>query len=81
MIIMQTDDAVARRKYIESQGLSKVIFDHVEGDVACIQYHPKGIKGSEMALSCAFWRNEPAVLTPDHIRWHDARTRLPCSIA
>ncbi|KIV97450.1 hypothetical protein PV10_01201 [Exophiala mesophila] len=48
MIIMQTIDAVARRKYIESQKLAKVIFDHVHDDAVCIQYHPKGVPGGMM---------------------------------
>jgi len=45
MIIMQTTDAAARRKYIETQKLSKAIFAHSHGDVECVQYHPKGIPG------------------------------------
>jgi len=48
MIIMQTLDAVARRSYIESKGLSKVIYVHEHDDAVCIQYHPKGIKGGMM---------------------------------
>ncbi|KAI1608786.1 hypothetical protein EDD37DRAFT_386811 [Exophiala viscosa] len=45
MIIMQTSDAVARKRYIESKQLAKVIFHHSHGDSECIQYHPKGIAG------------------------------------
>lgn len=45
MIIMQTLDAAARRRYIESKGLAKVIFTHSHGEVECVQYHPKGIYG------------------------------------
>ena len=45
MIIMQTGDAAARRKYIESKKLAKVIWTHSHGDVECVQYHPKGIAG------------------------------------
>ncbi|KIW62524.1 hypothetical protein PV04_10691 [Phialophora macrospora] len=48
MIIMQTLDAAARRKYIESRALAKVIFSHSHGDVECVQYHPKGIAGGMM---------------------------------
>lgn len=50
MIIMQTLDAVARRSYIESKGLSKVIYAHEHDDAVCIQYHPKGIKGTDFFL-------------------------------
>lgn len=46
MIIMQTADANARRQYIERNGLAKVIFSHEMEESVCIQYHPKGIKGS-----------------------------------
>ena len=46
MIIMQTEDAKERRNYIESTGLSKVIWGYEHDDVVCVQYHPKGIKGS-----------------------------------
>jgi hypothetical protein len=45
MIIMQTLDAAARRAHIESRGLANVILQHSHGDVTCVQYHPKGIKG------------------------------------
>lgn len=45
MVIMQTGDAAARRKYIESNELAQVIFSHAHDDVQCIQYHPKGILG------------------------------------
>ncbi|KAH8693988.1 hypothetical protein BGW36DRAFT_384090 [Talaromyces proteolyticus] len=46
MIIMQTSDAAARKDFIESRGLSKVIFSFSKDDVDCVQYHPKGIPGS-----------------------------------
>ncbi|KAH6679096.1 hypothetical protein B0J14DRAFT_579997 [Halenospora varia] len=45
MIIMQTSDAIARRKYLEGNGMAKVIFTHETEGSVCIQYHPKGIKG------------------------------------
>jgi hypothetical protein len=56
MIIMQTEDADARRKHIEGTGKGKVIFSHpfshsypswggVKDEGLCIQYHPKGVKG------------------------------------
>ncbi len=45
MIIMQTEDAAARKKYIESNKLAKVIFGHSHEDVEFVQYHPKGIAG------------------------------------
>jgi len=48
MIIMQTMNAEKRRAYIESKGLSKVIYSYQHDDVHCIQYHPKGIKGGMM---------------------------------
>lgn len=49
MIIMQTEDAKMRRQYIESKGLSKVITSQEHGDTVFVQYHPKGIKGTEMS--------------------------------
>lgn len=45
MIIMQTLDAAARRRYIEDNGLAKVIWGREHDDVTCVQYHPKGIAG------------------------------------
>lgn len=45
MIIMQTEDAKKRREYIEAKGLGRVIFSHEHGNVVCVQYHPRGIKG------------------------------------
>jgi hypothetical protein len=45
MIIMQTEDAIARRNYLQSNKLAKVIFTHEGEESVCIQYHPKGIKG------------------------------------
>jgi hypothetical protein len=46
MIIMQTVDALARKAYIESKKLAKVIFCHKMEDSICVQYHPKGIRGT-----------------------------------
>ena len=46
MIIMQTVDALARKAYIESERLSSVIFCHETEDSICVQYHPKGIRGT-----------------------------------
>ncbi|KAF2455874.1 hypothetical protein BDY21DRAFT_395271 [Lineolata rhizophorae] len=48
MIIMQTEDAAARRAFIETNGLAKVIHSHSSDDADCVQYHPKGIKGGIM---------------------------------
>ena len=47
MIIMQTLDAVARKKHIQESGLGEVIFEHMAayGESVCIQYHPKGFAG------------------------------------
>jgi hypothetical protein len=45
MIIMQTSSAIQRREYLQSNNLTKVIFEHNLEDSVCIQYHPKGIKG------------------------------------
>ncbi|KAF9884890.1 hypothetical protein FE257_000957 [Aspergillus nanangensis] len=72
MIIMQTVDAPARRKYIESSGLSKVIFSHSHGDSHCIQYHPKGIPGGMMPELDS---HDPSVRNPDPVGarfspWH-----------
>lgn len=50
MIIMQTEDARKRREHIEANGLAKVIFGYEHNDAVCVQYHPKGIKGSSPAL-------------------------------
>ncbi|KAH8684263.1 hypothetical protein BGZ60DRAFT_367492 [Tricladium varicosporioides] len=44
MIIMQTSDAITRRKYLEENNMARVIFTHKTEDSICIQYHPKGIK-------------------------------------
>src|SRR6266498_2684348 len=46
MIIMQTSDANAQRKRIESRGLGKVIYSHEHDGAVCVQYHPKGVKGT-----------------------------------
>jgi hypothetical protein len=71
---MQTEDAKKRREYIEAKGLSKVIFGYDHGDVVCVQYHPKGIKGTcrgsvvQVASDMIFINNR---------RRHDARARQP----
>ena len=52
MLIMQTSDAAARRSYIESTGLSKVIWRHDHDGVVCAQYHPKGVKGTNSLIWC-----------------------------
>ena len=52
MIIMQTLDAAARREYIQSRNLSQVIFGFTEGEVECVQYHPKGIPGTPGLAQC-----------------------------
>jgi hypothetical protein len=46
MIIMQTNDALARKAFIEANMLAKVIFCHVMDDSVCVQYHPKAIRGT-----------------------------------
>ena len=46
MIIMQTVDALARKTYIESKGLARVIFSAEVEDGHCVQYHPKSVKGT-----------------------------------
>ncbi|KAF1811521.1 hypothetical protein P152DRAFT_58665 [Eremomyces bilateralis CBS 781.70] len=45
MIIMQTGDASARRNYIESNKLGRVIWTHDSDHSVAVQYHPKGVKG------------------------------------
>ncbi|KAF2743614.1 hypothetical protein M011DRAFT_521473 [Sporormia fimetaria CBS 119925] len=72
MIIMQTEDARKRREYIESKGLSKVIFSVEHGDVACIQYHPKGIPGGMMPEldSHTPTPENPTPLTTRFSPWH-----------
>jgi hypothetical protein len=45
MVIMQTASAIARRDYLQSKNMAKVIFEHKTEESVCIQYHPKGIKG------------------------------------
>lgn len=51
MIIMQTVDAVARKKHIQENNLGKVIFEHDAdgGESFCVQYHPKGVPGRVLA--------------------------------
>jgi hypothetical protein len=48
MIIMQTHSAIARRDYLQSHNLARVIFEHELEESVCMQYHPKGIKGGVM---------------------------------
>lgn len=45
MLIMQTTDAAARKSYIESNNLAKVIWTHPTPTSMAVQYHPKGIPG------------------------------------
>jgi hypothetical protein len=45
MLIMQNEDAAARRDYITSKKLGKVILDDEHDDVVSVQYHPNGMKG------------------------------------
>ena len=72
MIIMQSASAVARRDYLSSSNLAKVIFTHELEDSVCIQYHPKGIKGGVIPeLDSHFARDG----VPDGVRerwapWH-----------
>lgn len=74
MIIMQTTDAKARRSYIESKGLSKVIWGHEHDGAVCVQYHPKGIKGGMMPEldSHAPSPEFPEPLTTRYSPWHAA---------
>lgn len=69
MIIMQTLDAGARKEYIQSRNLSRVIFDFIEGDAECVQYHPKGIPGT-LTSQNSKWPSDSA---NSHDRRHDAR--------
>lgn len=69
MIIMQTLDAMARRRYIESNKLAKVIFAHELEDSVCIQYHPRGIFGR---LSLSQGRKKRSLIN----RRHDSGARL-----
>lgn len=50
MIIMQTGDAAVRRKHVESRNLAKVIYGYEHDDCVCVQYHPKGIAGTSLAI-------------------------------
>jgi hypothetical protein len=73
MIIMQTDDAKARRKQIEEKGLGKVIYtSESPGHSVCIQYHPKTAKGGVIPELDS---HEPTTAYPDPIAapfppWH-----------
>lgn len=72
MIIMQNFDAGARRQYIESRSLSKVIFGYEHDDVVCVQYHPKGIPGGMMPEldSHAITPSNPTPLATPFSPWH-----------
>ncbi|KAH8711901.1 hypothetical protein GQ44DRAFT_776447 [Phaeosphaeriaceae sp. PMI808] len=72
MIIMQTEDATRRRRDIETRGLAKVVFEHVNSDVVCVQYHPKGIKGGMMLEldSHSPGANNPTPLKSRFSPWH-----------
>jgi len=72
MVIMQNEDAAARRDYITSSGLGKVIFEHEEDDVVCVQYHPKGMKGGMMPEldSHRPSKENPKPLTSPFSPWH-----------
>ncbi|KAH7069552.1 hypothetical protein BKA63DRAFT_421404 [Paraphoma chrysanthemicola] len=72
MIIMQTEDARKRREHIEAKSLSKVIWGYDHGDVVCVQYHPKGIKGGMMPEldSHAPEPNNPTPLKSRFSPWH-----------
>ncbi|KAJ9614469.1 hypothetical protein H2200_002606 [Cladophialophora chaetospira] len=72
MIIMQTVDAAARRKYIESNNLAKVIWTHSYADSEAVQYHPKGIAGGIMPEldSHAATASNPNPLESTFSPWH-----------
>jgi len=72
MVIMQNEDAAARRNYITSSGLGKVIFEHEEDDVVCVQYNPKGMKGGMMPEldSHRPSKENPKPLTSPFSPWH-----------
>ena len=72
MVIMQVDDARTRRKHIETNSLAKVIFEHEKGDVVCVQYHPKDIKGASPRGMLSTTHG----LTRNARRWHDSRGRF-----
>ncbi|RMZ68323.1 hypothetical protein GMOD_00009931 [Pyrenophora seminiperda CCB06] len=78
MIIMQTEDAKKRRKYIEQKKLAKVIFEHEFDESVCIQYHPKGIKGGIMPEldSHAPGPNNPTPLQTRFSPWHACGTQV-----
>ncbi|KAK7185931.1 hypothetical protein DPSP01_009919 [Paraphaeosphaeria sporulosa] len=72
MIIMQTEDAKKRREHIEANQLSKVIWGYENDDVACVQYHPKGLQGGMMVEldSHASTKNNPTPLKDRFSPWH-----------
>lgn len=69
MIIMQTLDAAARKNYVTSKKLAKVIWEHVQHDSHAIQYHPKGIKGG-MIPELDSHNDAPEQLQDRFSRWH-----------
>ncbi|KIW14451.1 hypothetical protein PV08_07235 [Exophiala spinifera] len=82
MMIMQTVDADARRRYIESHGLASVVFSHshpgsgtadnaIEPESVCIQYHPRGVPGGIMPEldSHATTAQNPSPLA-EYSPWH-----------
>ena len=72
MVIMQTEDAKKRREYIESKGLSKVIYGYAHEDAVCVQYHPKGIPGGVIPEldSHTPTAHNPKPLTTRFSPWH-----------
>lgn len=72
MIIMQTGDAAARRKFVESQNLTKVIYGYEHDDCVCVQYHPKGIAGGMMPEldSHTVSPSNPTPLESTYSPWH-----------
>ncbi|KAF1986854.1 hypothetical protein K402DRAFT_331986 [Aulographum hederae CBS 113979] len=75
MIIMQTVDATKQRNYIESKGLSKVIWSHESNQSVAYQYHPRGIQGGMMPeLDSHFPSKEnPTPITSRFSPWHACR--------
>ena len=83
MLIMQTGDASARRKYIESKQLAKVIWTHETPTGMAVQYHPKGIPGGVIPELDSQSRTEafPNPLATRISPWHacgpDEKAYLP----
>lgn len=70
MVIMQTEDAKKRREHIQANDLAKVIFEHEYEDSVCIQYHPKGFKGTFTTWST--FVAGASVVADGQYRRHDA---------